>query len=279
MPELIFINERWQNPLVELAKQRIAKNGNLNIIVSGNPNSGKTYWCLSQAIAFSKIFGKEFSNDYIAANAKALMAIYIKIANDPKEHVGRVVVVEEPQQMVYRMRVMTHENVGTVQLMSTFRSLNTICIMSSPRLGQLSEDVLSYFDVWVNMEEIDYEGQIGWGRVKLGVWNEHQRKMYWQYPRVWYKDNVYICSRLGNIIPPEEIIIPYEQTKQQLQVNQFMTQLKKLERKEGVAIQKRTASCKRCGYTWTPRNENPPQCPKCGKRFRRACVQMASGSS
>ena len=180
MAEIIDI-DKGDNPLIKWIKEeRIDKKRNVNIVITGNPGTGKTMSGLTIAMSISP----DFNMKYIATGMQDLINILLEVIKDPSKHVGRVVVYEEPQEEQYKMRSNTVEAVSFVQILSTFRSLRLILIMTTPRQGHFQKEGRDYFDVWLETQGIDERKELCYLKPKFGYWSEVSRKMFWEFLRI-----------------------------------------------------------------------------------------------
>lgn len=265
VPEIIEI-EKGEHPLIKWIKEeRIAKNRNVNIIITGNPGTGKTM----SGLTIAKSLSPNFDLNYIATGMEGLINILLEVIKDPDKYVGTVVVYEEPQEEQYKMRSNTVEAVSFVQILSTFRSLRLILVMTTPRQGHFQKEGRDYFDIWLETQGIDEEKELCFLKPKFGFWSEVSRKMFWEYLRVEYEDNIYVNSLIATVLPPKTIIKFYENTKLKFQKDSYTDKLQKIKTKYQSIQPKETfphICLGKCQSKWNARVQTPARCPFCGSR-------------
>jgi len=268
MAEIITI-EKGEVPIIKWIKEeRIDKNRNVNIIITGNPGTGKTMTGLTIACSINKNMDVSF----IATSMEDLINILIMVTKEPDKYVGKVVVYEEPQEEQYKMRSNTVEAVSFVQILSTFRSLRLILIMTTPRQGHFQKEGRDYFDIWLETQHIDEQRQLCLSKVKIGSWSETSKKMFWEYLRVEYEGELYVNNLLATVLPPKAIVTYYETIKLKFQTDSYTTKLKRIKdkyNKEGPSIRYPYICEGKCKITWNARVEYPSKCPQCGSKVIR----------
>jgi len=265
MTEIISINP-MENPMIKWIKEeRIKKMRNVNIIITGNPGTGKTMSGLTIAMSISP----KFKENFIATSMEQLINILLEVLKDPQKYVGEVVVYEEPQEEQYKMRSNTVEAVSFVQILSTFRSLRLILIMTTPRQGHFQKEGREYFDIWLETQNIDEGKALCFLKPKFGFWSEVTKKMFWEYMRVEYKEDIYVNSLIGVVLPPRSLVKFYETHKLEFQKDSYTNKLKRIKDKYGTGEPKITypyICLGKCNSKWNARVQSPSRCPFCGSR-------------
>jgi len=227
MVETITIKE-YEDPFDIWVAQRIARNRNVNIIITGDTGTGKTLSAITLGISLDK---RRFTSENIVTNISDLYNKLVEKLKLDLNYKGEVIQYEEPQEEQYKMKSTTHEATSFVQVLSTFRSLNMILIMTTPRQGDMQKSARSYFDVWIQTKRIDYKKELCYCSLKIGSYDESSGKMKWEFMRIRYKGELCIMNEVMFRLPPKEISDAYEQSKKVFQLDSYETKLKTIRRK------------------------------------------------
>lgn len=262
--------KKKENPLTKYIRDQIEHENNCVMIITGNTGSGKTMSCLGLA---SGLVAEDFPVDYIAQSMIRIQEIMLEALDNPEKFYGKVIIYEEPQTEITNKRSMSNEAVSFTNMLSTFRDLRCIFIMTTPRLHQITKDSLQYIDFWLETQYIDREHNLCHLKIKYADFNELTQKTYWKYPEVSYEGVIYRFDRLAVKLPPKKLADYYKEAKREFQRSLFRKDLEKNKRKRDKFIVKKEKPkrvCPSCKYEWETIVKNPKKCPNCQERLQRA---------
>lgn len=255
------------NPVRCWVEDRIKRKGNVIILITGDPNTGKTYAGISAAAGL----WCGFNTKYMINNMIDLMKLMEEATqlcidkNDLDAFRGTVIVYEEPQEEQYRMRSTTSEAVSFVQTLSTFRSLGAILILTTPKGGHLQTNLLQYVDLLLESDRIDYKKELAYFKIKAMEFSFDGKKIYKKYPLVFLNGVEYQLTTIAFKLPPGNIAKVYDMQKLKFQNESYKAKRLRIEKKHGIERPRFKQKCKVCGYEWESIKENVVKCLNCQK--------------
>lgn len=259
-------------------KDRIAKNRNCVILVTGNPGTGKTYSAISIGCWIHELMGLKdtFGAQSWIFTIKTLLKImheYTNNAERAKYLRGRPFLYEEVSEEQLNTRANSQAAVSTIQTLATFRSLGCILIMTVPREGQLQKALKSYCDIWLKTKGIDYHNKLCHVNIRYTEWSDELDRMRAYYSFVDTEEREYRNIELIVPRPPQTLIDKYEEHKLAFQHRIYGEKIKRLEendtKKENQRnkkeVQRYPQKCPTCGYEWVSAVKLPLVCAGCKK--------------
>lgn len=239
-------------------KQRVyRRNQNLLILVVGSTGSGKSYSCLSQAEKYYNEVGK---GKFPLKNVCFTPLEFMERINSGELKRGDVLILEEIGISQSSRNWYSNTNKLINYLLQSFRNLNLIVFMNTPDTSFLDSQTrkLVHF-VWECLNIDPNKKTCSIKPLKIQV-NKRSGKIYMKYLRVIMNGEALPLIRLNMGLPSQELRAKYEKRKKDYtnKLNKkILEDLKEQEKPQ------KLLKCKRCGYRWKPRNENPNKCPKC----------------
>jgi hypothetical protein len=259
-------------------RDRIAKNRNCVILVTGNPGTGKTYSAISIGCWIHELMGLKdlFGQQSWIFTIKTLLKIMHENTTDAERAKylrGRPFLYEEVSEEQLNTRANSQAAVSTIQTLATFRSLGCILIMTVPREGQLQKALKSYCDIWLKTQGIDYHNKLCHVNIRYTEWSDELDKMRAYYAFVDMKEREYRNIELVVPKPPQSLIDKYEEHKLAFQHRIYGEKIKRLEENDAMKENKRTKKtqqrylqkCPTCGYEWVSAVQFPLVCGGCKK--------------
>jgi predicted Zn-ribbon and HTH transcriptional regulator len=253
------------NPIHAYIRQKVFhENGNVVILISGNPGGGKTFSGMALGVGLCWEFGEYF----IVTSITQLLELLIKATQEPDWIKGKVILYEEVQEEQTNKRSNATEAVNFTQVLASFRSLNAILIMTSPKAWQLTKDSRSYVDIHMVAESINKDEQLCRCKVLFAEHNHVSEKTYWKFLEVDEGGQIRKLTHMLVWIPPKNLCDHYNSIKLNFQKKSYEEKLKQVEQKKE-KLQKKTypQECVSCGYKWEARSEQPKKCPSCQVRL------------
>lgn len=248
------------NPLAAWIQKRIYKqNSNCVILITGRPGTGKTY----SGLALANGLYKDFDTSFICGSIEDLYKMVLKITENPNQYKGCCVIYEESNTEQNKMRSMSTEAVSYTTLLSTFRSLNIILIVTAPYGSHLQKQALDYTDIGLQTESLDRQRNLCNISVKFYERNEETGRLYKKFLTVFSDEGIFKLARISVRQPPKNLTQHYENMKLKFQREYYSKELGKITRKQTKTKIRDPRQCKHCKYRWIPRKDNPKKCPKC----------------
>lgn len=264
--ELLVLKTK-ANPLKLWLDKRIhEENGNAVILVTGKPGTGKTY----SGLSVSELYDSGFEVDFICFDVRGLLALLEMIAKNPQSYRGTVIMYEEPQQEQTNKRSSGWSAVAFTSVLSTFRSLNCVLIMTTPWKSQLTKDCQDYVDVWMTTQHIDRSNNHCYLSVKFLEKNESSSKTYEKFMRVFYvpTGEIMILKRIAVPLASKKLIKFYEEHKRKYQAELYRKMIKKIDSKEEEK-EEAQGTCSNCNGNFGYWNQQGFKCRKCGTLTKR----------
>ena len=272
-PRLLIKLKEKDNPLRYYIQEQVKKENNCVIIITGYTGSGKTM----SGLSLSSGLADNFKADYVAQSMIRIEEIMLEALDNPTAFIGKSVMYEETQTEITNKRSMSTEAVSFTNMLSTFRDLRCVFIMTTPRLFQITGDAIEYIDFWLETQYIDREHNHCIIKIKYADFNELTRKTYWKYPEVSLNGVIYRFDHLAVKLPPKALADHYKQAKRDFQRRLFRKDLEKNKRKHYKKIEKKEKTkrvCPFCKYEWETRTKNPKKCPECNGKLNRATATL-----
>ena len=254
--------KKLENPLFEWVNKRIYQdNSNVVMLITGDPGTGKSYSSLS----FSENYLGQFNPDFAVFDTLSLIRLIKQIAKTPTKYKGSVINYEEPQGEQSNKRSSSNYAVALTGILSTFRDLNCILIITSPREHQLTKDLRDYVDVWITTEKIDRDTNLCYTKVKFAQRNEITKKVYWKFLRVYVQElnELFVVDSVAFPKPNKDTIKYYKERKKEYQINYYTKLEKKLLEAEQEAKEQK-GNCDKCGSNFGYWTKEGWKCRKCG---------------
>ena len=243
--------------------QRIKQNRNVIILIDGETGTGKTLAAFRLGIELDQ---KGFSKEFITQDADNILNLFRKIAEDKEKHRGRVVIYEETQEDMLKGGGATIEAKAIIKLLSKFRYLCGILILTTPHSSHLNKYLMDYIDIHLHTEEIFYRRKICRVKIKFGRWVESKQKRFWEFMRVQTKgsEELFKLEYLDLVIPPQEVIDYYEGKKDNFFIESMQRDTQRIDKKYNKKKAKTyPQKCSKCSYEWAAMKESPKKCPAC----------------
>lgn len=250
------------NPLYHWLDERIYKNNsNAVILISGDPGTGKTYSGMSICERYDSLFNQGF----MRFDTKSLLKILIEVTENPEKYRGRIILYEEPQQEQSNKRSSSYQAVTMTTILSTFRSLNCILVITTPRESHLTKDLKDYIDVWLVTESIDRIKGLCYLTMKFASRNEVTKKVYWRFMRLIINETgeLFVVKSLAVPKPKPDIVTYYEKKKLAYLKDLYGNLYKKIVKKEEDKEEER-GKCPNCNTNFGYWNKEGWYCRKCG---------------
>lgn len=242
--------------------------GNLIILITGKPGTGKTMSGLSLAAGLNPFF----TDRQIITSVEGIMETVKASADECIEknnlHAcrGRVIVYEETQEQQYKMKSNTTEAVAFVEMLSTVRSLGMIFIMTTPYGSHLQRNLLDYVDIWLNTLSINASQKLCYLNIKYIERGIESGKLYKKFPVITYGGANYFNNIIAINLPPTSVGNTYQFNKLKFQAESYKGKIEKIKRKYKIN-KKQPLVCPHCNYNWIPIKKNPEYCPGCRKKL------------
>jgi len=174
-------------------------------------NSGKTYSMLSLA----KQLDPDFSEKYIAFSFRDVM----KVVNDEefKKKKWKVILFDEAQTDINNRTWQSLTNKLLLYLTSTFRHQNIILLLTSPYSDFVDSATMKLIHAKITMKSIDRKKKVAHAKFLLQQYSGKMKKFY--------QHSLMISGLKGGgvtkltdwtiPIPPQELIDPYERSKEE----------------------------------------------------------------
>lgn len=190
---------------VRYAKQRISKNKNFLMFISGPTGSGKSYASLSIAA----MMDPEFNMSRVVFSAKELM----DLINSGTLHKGSVIVWEEAGVGLSNRNWFSVTNKVIGFLMQTFRHRCFILIMNAPYMDFADASLRKLFHAELQTISIDFKEKKVKLKPQLIQYNSRIRKFYYKYLRVLTAKGAAPIKRWSIPKPEQELLQEYEKRK------------------------------------------------------------------
>lgn len=251
--------------LIQFCRCKIDGNGNVVMLFTGDPGTGKTY----DVMGFGEAYDPTFGAAHMFFDLRSLAKFLGKVALEPGKYRGTFIVYEEPQEEQTNKRSFSYAAVQFTRILSTFRSLNCILAMTTPRQSHLTKDLRDYVDIWATTTGIDRHRKIGYAKVFIMHHSETSRKVYKKFLRVRRGSEVYSVPVMGFRKPNQGLADFYEAKKLQYLNAMFKRIDKNIERRE-----QERGGCPECGTNYGYWAETGWNCRKCG----RVTIERVGGS-
>lgn len=225
----------------------------------GEPGSGKSWSSLSIANMISPNFSVE---DVVMDPLE-----FLKKIKDKKWSQGDCVIFDEAGVGINAKKYLTVVNRAVADILETFRRRNIGVIFTCPSRANLDKDARRLLHSLLWTRKIDYQKQIGavkWYRLD---YNPNMDKIYKHKFKI--RGNTTLPQKIDRIWiqkPPKELIKDYERKRNGFQDDLGKEKWGDIVEKKKENKKKEQLKCNKCGYKWTPKTENPAQCPKCSSR-------------
>jgi len=254
--------------LKKFCENRINLDRNVIMLITGDTGTGKTLSAFRLGVELD-MTPDGFSNKYITQNADNVLNIFREIAENKEANIGRVVIYEETQEDMLSMSATTIEAKAMIKLLSKFRYLNGILILTTPRSSHLNRLLMDYVDIHLSTEDIFRERQICRLKVKFSRWVESKGVMFWEFMRVQFQaghrppSQVMQFKYIDLQIPPSSIIDFYEGKKTAFFIESMTKERKRIDKKHNKKKKRYPFYCQKCAYEWDAVRPSPLRCPSC----------------
>lgn len=252
---------------IQYIVQRIRRNKNMLIFISGATGSGKSLSSIRIAQELSEELKTNFNIDHIVFSAKELM----ELINSGKLKPGSVVIFEEAGVGLSHKNWQSVINKCINYLMQTFRHKNFILIFNSPYMDFCDASIRRLFHAELRTIAIDYKKKQCKLNAQFLKWDSRMQKFYYRYLRIIKPGNPKV--KIWRVdLPSKDMIKQYEKKKIEYttklnrdildEINRYETQKKP--EKKGV---RNKMYCGRCKYKWLSQNEKiPKRCANCNSK-------------
>lgn len=253
MAELV-LQKKGEKSWIRYIKQRIRRNKNMLMLISGATGSGKSYCSLRIA----QELDPEFNIERCVFTGIELM----DLINSGKLGSGNVIVFEEAGIDLSNRSWQSTMNKLLNFLLQTFRHKNFILIFNSPYADFIDKSSRKLFHSECQTLSIDFKNKQVRLKPLLIQYNSRNEKFYYKFLRCVTKDGVLPVKVWRVDMPDAELLKQYERKK-----NEFTSRLNKniLEELKDIHRKKKKMKCLKCGYRWIPRTDVPVICPQCRK--------------
>jgi len=145
----VQINKPRKNIFREYVHQRIKKNKNFMVCITGSTGSGKTY----SALRFGELWDKNFNSDNIVFTPKQ----FIDLINGGTLKEGSVIVADEFGVSMNSRNWQSVSNQMINYVLQTFRSKNYIVIFTSPDFAFIDVSARKLFHCHMMTKGINFE--------------------------------------------------------------------------------------------------------------------------
>ena len=166
-----------------ILQERIGKNRNMTIMVSGKPGTGKSYAC----IKLGETLDPSFCIERVVFSGGELMYL----VNSGKLKKGNVVVFEEIGVNLSNRNWQSLTNKMLNYWMQTCRHRNFIVLFNAPYMDFADSQTRRLFDAEFATQKIDYRAKTCTLRPQLIQYNARIKKFYYKFLRV--------TSRVGKL--------------------------------------------------------------------------------
>lgn len=190
---------------ISYLRQRISKNKNALLLVTGQTGSGKSY----ASLRIGEQLDKEFSIDRVIFTGKALMELVT--SNTLKK--GSVIVFEEVGVALHNRAWQSAINRAISHLFQTFRNQNLVLILNLPFSDFLDAQVRKLVHAELSTAGIDYQQQTCKLRARLVQYNSRLQKYYFKRLKVLTAEGKVPISFWNVSKPTEPLRKAYEDKK------------------------------------------------------------------
>lgn len=176
--------------LINWIVNRIKKNQNCIIIITGATGSGKTYSSLTLAEVLSSMLNVPFTIKNIVFKPSGFM----ERINSKELKKGSCLIFDEAGVGYSAREWWTISNKLINYLMQTFRHRNYITIFTTPDLGFIDKSARKLIHIHLETQSIDYFKKLVITRPFIAQSSQRTGKIYWKYLRVPVE---------GKLIPPK----------------------------------------------------------------------------
>lgn len=239
---------------VSYAHQRIKKNKNFLLFISGSTGSGKSW----SSLAIAEMVDPEFNIDRVVFTALELM----ELINHGKLKRGSAIVFEETGVELSNKNWQSVFNKMISYLLQTFRHRNFILILNAPFLDFIDSSMRKLFHGELRTVSINRKKNTVKMRPLLLQYNSRLKKHYFKYLRIRTPKGIVPIARWNIPRPSSKLIREYEVKKRRFTDalnREILEQLKKAKN----AKPKKKMKCVKCEYRWFPKTKSPLRCPKC----------------
>lgn len=157
-----------------------------------------------------------------------------EVTKNPDRYKGSVFLYEEPQGEQSNKRTMSTASVSFTTVLSNFRSLNCVLVMTTPYLSQINKDIRDYCDLLLETDFMDYHNKICYCKPKFTEMNKKYNQVFHKFPIVVdvTTHQTMTLKSLGFPLPSERLVREYEQAKLKYQKDSFKAMLEKTEGKD-----------------------------------------------
>jgi hypothetical protein len=196
-------------------KNRIAKNQNALIAITGPTGSSKTYDALTTAENWYKYNFKEeeYSVENICFSLGAIAKRITSLHKENKLRKGELFILEEAGTNFGNLDFQNRLNKLFNYILQSFRSMNLIVLITLPVLTMLNKSARLLIHANFVTVSIDMKRQIAKVKPYFHQLNQHSGKSYWKYPRVKVGSKVVRLQRLQFRKPSQRLIDLYEVKK------------------------------------------------------------------
>jgi DNA-binding CsgD family transcriptional regulator len=197
-------------------KNRIAKNQNALIAITGPTGSSKTYDALTTAENWYdyNFHKEEFPIDNVCFSLGAIAKRITSLHKENKLRKGELFILEEAGTNFGNLDFQNKLNKMFNYILQSFRSMNLIVLITLPVLTMLNKSARLLIHANFVTVSIDMKKQIAKVKPYFHQLNQHSGKSYWKYPRV--KIGSSKVLRLERILfrkPSQRLIDLYEVNK------------------------------------------------------------------
>lgn len=165
------------HPYVDAILERIRRNKNSSILVSGATGSGKTWLSLRLAEVLSEAQGLQFSADRFCVSPRD----FIEKVADKSLPKGSVIVLDESGVSLNNRNWRSKANNSMAFLLQTFRNRNLIAIFLSPNMAFVDKASRKLMHFWIETSWIDMRRKQTWARCKLIKPQQHRDDLFYPY--------------------------------------------------------------------------------------------------
>lgn len=222
-PNVVMYKEGEPSWITWIKKRIKKENKNFIALFQGPTGVGKTWAALSVAA----MIDEEFNVDQVAFSLKELMQIIN--ADWFKEKKWKIVIFDEPQITISNRKWQSTMNQMMNYLLSTFRHQNIILFFCSPYRDFLDSQSMKLLHCIYECRGVDTKKNMSRLRGKLQQYNSKMKKTYEHSLQVIRGSRYNPLTIWGVPKPPQELIDPYEQKKEDFTSNLNKEILQKIE--------------------------------------------------
>ena len=200
-------------PMIRYVRNRLKKNQNFMMIITGKTGSGKTYFGMSFAEALSKHTGRSFTVDNIAFDLEE----WIRIVREAPRH--SIILFDEPQISISSKAAMSRANRIFNYIASTFRVKNLIVIFCTPYEDFIDKSARKLIHSKVSMSGLDIRAGIATAKPVLTEWTPYFQRIQEQFIRTYHNYPENVGSKIKKYVqwsqkkPSHDLIEAYEKKK------------------------------------------------------------------